>query len=384
MSLAITRIAIGGTNVLLGSVLADCTIHHGRADTFEDAQASTAQITLLEVTRKQARTFTVGAQLDIYATPSGGSEALRFTGRITDGGLADDALTAMAVGRYSTLSQYTVGAGDWPAETWSARVTRIFNEAGLSAYLALTAPPAASDPQLAARVAASSGGAVVLSDYLSQLAAMIGAAVADTPDGKILVQPIAARTLANMVTLDPAKVEYVPAWSMVLPGGNIVTVSYAGGSVTQTDNASVAIYGPRPIKIETTMANAADATTRANERLARGAYSHWNMPGAPVLEGMVLAIGQPVKLIGLPPASPYSPWTPILEGWTDHVTSDGTELDWRMELALADPLLSGLTLPWNAVPIADKWNTINQTTAWKDALTLDSLEDLTTGLEVAA
>ena len=45
-----------------------------------------------------------------------------------------------------------------------------------------------------------------------------------------------------------------------------------------------------------------------------------------------------------------------------------------MELALADPLLSGLTLPWNAVPTGDKWNTINQTVAWKDALTLGDLE----------
>jgi hypothetical protein len=378
MSLEITRVLIGGANVLLDSVLADVTIHHGRADTYEDASASTAQVTLLEVTRKLSRAFTLGQTLEIYAAPAGGgAEIPRFTGRITDGGLDDDSLTALAVGRYSTLSQYSVGAGDWPAEAWSARVSRIFTEAGLSAYLELQAPPAGSDPQLAARVAATDGGPVVLSDYLSQLALTVGAAVADRPNGDILVQAISARSLASMVTMDPRLVEYVPVWVIVLPGGNIVTVKYAGGAaVTLQDDGSIAIYGPRPLSIDTTLATADDATARAMDRMSRGAYSHWNIPAAPLLEGMDLSIGQPIKLLGFPPASPYSPWTPILEGWTDHVTSNGETFEWRMELALADPLLSGLTLPWEAVPLADKWNTINQTTAWKDALTLDSLEDL--------
>jgi len=370
MSLTITKILLGGTNVLLNTVLADCTIHHGRADTYEDASASTAQITLLNVTRAQSRAFQIGASLEIDATPSGGSEAPRFIGRVTDGGLADDQLTVMAVGRLSTLSQYTVGTTDYPAEKWSARVTRVFSDAGLSAYLELQAPPAANDPQLALRPA----DPVALGDYLSALAVMVGAAVADRPNGKILVQAIAARTLTGTIPLDPAKVEFVPVWSTVLPGGNIVTVTYATGSVTQTDSTSVGIYGPRPVTIDTTIASSADATARANERLARGAYSHWNIPSTPVLEGMDIPIGTPVKLSGMPPASPYSPWTPILEGWTDTITSDMERLNWRMELALADPLLSGLTLPWNAVPTGDKWNTINQTVAWKDALTLGDLE----------
>ena len=116
--------------------------------------------------------------------------------------------------------------------------------------------------------------------------------------------------------------------------------------------------------------NAAVATTGAGTRLARAAYSHWHMPSAPLLRGLQLDIGAPVVLDDMPDASPYAPWTPVLEGWTDTIT--GTE--WRMRLALSDPLLSGLALPWQDVPTADKWNTIDPATSWANALTLDDLE----------
>ena len=47
-----------------------------------------------------------------------------------------------------------------------------------------------------------------------------------------------------------------------------------------------------------------------------------------------------------------------------------------MELALSDPLASGLTLPWNLVPTTPgyTWATINQTVPWRDALQLGDLD----------
>jgi len=129
-------------------------------------------------------------------------------------------------------------------------------------------------------------------------------------------------------------------------------------------------YGPIATEIATTIKLLADATTIANTRLTRNAYGHWNINGAELLVGRRLSIGTPLTMTTLPPAAPFDPWQPILEGWTDHVVSDGEELDWTMELALSDPLRSGLTVPWNNLPVTAKWNTINATLAWKDALTL--------------
>jgi hypothetical protein len=46
-----------------------------------------------------------------------------------------------------------------------------------------------------------------------------------------------------------------------------------------------------------------------------------------------------------------------------------------MELALSDPLLSGLTLAWEGIPVEPDylWETIDQTVAWRDALSLGDL-----------
>ena len=61
-----------------------------------------------------------------------GPASPRFTGRVTDARLDGDRLTVIGAGRVSTLRNYPIGeAGVWPVETWSARVTRVFTEAGM-------------------------------------------------------------------------------------------------------------------------------------------------------------------------------------------------------------------------------------------------------------
>jgi hypothetical protein len=367
-TLTILAITIDGVPVPLDRVVADVTIHHGRADFFDSASASTCQLTLLGVTRAMMRPFRLGSLLVVTAIDAAGS-APRFTGRFTDGSLLGDSFTGIAVARLRTLSGYTVGTAAYPEETWSARVTRIFGEAGLAAQLVLET--GTLDPILLARPIEP----VALSAYLDSLATMLQAAVVDLPDGTILVQALAARSVAGAFALDPAEVQYSPTWAQRLPGGNVVTVTYGEpeASVSSSDAASVALYGPITATIGTDFKLAADANQVLQNRLGRDAYAHWTVPSAPLLVGRRLRIGKPVTLSLLPAASPYDPWTAILEGYTDTIVSDGDELAWTMELAMSDPLLSGITLSWNETPPAYKWNTINQTVAWRDALSLDSL-----------
>jgi len=371
MSLWPSQVTVAGQTIALADVLADVTIHHGRTDVFDDPSPSTCQIVIRDVDRAFVKAFQVGQTLTVQAQDGAGAPVSRFTGWITDADLDVDDLTAIAVSLLGRLSLYTIGASTWPIETWSARVTRCFQEAGLSSSLDLRAAP--FDPPLAARDPATAG-TTTLADYLNFLAPQVGAAIADTPDGKILVQAIGARSISSRFALDPALVAYAPAWHMVLPRGNIVTVRYTGDqsqSVTVRDDASVALYGERRSTQDTSFTQTADATTRANQLLARGAYARWNILEAPVLAGLALAVGTPVDLSSMPAASPFDPWTPVLEGWTDRIDGD----DWTMTLALSDPLSSGLTLPWNGVPVdpAYQWNTIDPQTPWKDALTLDAL-----------
>ena len=373
-----TSVTIDGVAIDLAEVFADVTIRHGRTGFFDEAQASTCQLTLLDVERAFTRPFRLGSSLVVNVREDGGPEKPRFVGRFTDAGLAINDLTAIAVGRLATLSGYTIATADYPEEAWSARVTRAFTDAGLAAYLVLQPPAApAIDPVLVARPA----DPTTLADYLSALADMIGAAVADTPDGKVLVQAIASRALHPAFVLDPELVEYAPSWSQVLPNANVVTLTYGDpaadpvASYTASDAASVALYGPIPRQVSTTIKNAADAQAVALTILARQSYAHWSIPEAPLLAGVTIAIGAPCSLTDMPDASPFDPWTPICEGWQDSITAGNGELEWRQELTLSDPLLSGLVLPWSDVPAtaAYHWNTINQTVAWRDALTLDSL-----------
>ena len=159
---------------------------------------------------------------------------------------------------------------------------------------------------------------------------MVGALVSDRPNGDIFVQAVGARTLGRGRPLEPADVAYAPAWAQELPRGNIVTVRYTGDqsehvTVTDADLAS-ALYGERPETIDTAFVNAADATDARESAPRPRRYPHWNIPEAPILRGLELELGAPVILDEMPAASPFEPWTPILEGWTDKITGD----DWTM------------------------------------------------------
>lgn len=309
MALWPDTVKIEGATIPLAEVLADLVIHHGRTDISDEPTATTCQLTLLGVDQALIAGFEVGQALEVTVKDGAGPSVPRFTGRITDARLDGDLLTVIGAGRVSILRNYPIGlAGVWPVETWSARVTRIFTEAGLEDLLDLERDPA-FDPPLAARDSVTAGP-TTLGDYLAFLAPMVGALVADRLDGRILVQAIGARTLDASYALDPAIVAYAPVWVEELPRGNIVTVRYTGDqseSVTVTDTASVLLYGDRPETIDTSIVSASDATARATQRLGRSAFSHWNIPEAPVLQGLDLQIGIPIVLDGMPASAPFEP-----------------------------------------------------------------------------
>ena len=373
MSLWPYSVELDETSIALADVVADVTLHRGRESISDDPTADTLQVVFHDVDHAFVAGFDVGQSLELTVRDGAGPILPRFSGRITDARLDVDELTVIGAGLLSTFRNHKIGTSNWPAESWSARITRIFTEAGLASRLELHAD-ADFNPLLAARDAATAGP-TTLADYLAFLAPMVGALVADRPNGNVVVQAIGARSLDDAIDVDPADVAFAPVWELQLPGGNIVTVTYQadqGASVTVTDAASVAQYGDRPVTIDTSFQNASDATTRGNARLYRSAYSHWEMAAAPILRGLDLELGVPVVLTELPPASPFEPWTPIIEGWTDTISGEV----WSMELALSDPLISGVTLPWDAVPIepAYRWSTIDPSTDWIHALTLDDLE----------
>jgi len=371
-------VVLAGQAIALADVRADVTIYHGRQDALSEPTASTAQLVFHDVDRAFVRAFDVGAELYVTAKNGAGVSSRRFTGRLTDARLDVDELTAIATGRLATLNRLAIAtdpAGPvWPVEPWSARVARIFQLGAVDDLLDLQADPA-FDPPLAARDPATAG-ATTVGDYLNFVLPSVGATALDTPDGLIRVQALGSRVLDADVELPPAAIAWAPAWVQVLPIGNVITVRYQGdqgASVTERDDASVDLYGLElAYSIDTPIEAQADAVTRAQTALQQLAYAHWNIPELPTVTPLELHVGEPVVLSKMPPASPYDPWTPIVEGWSEQLA--GLPQSWTMLVALSDPALSGLTLlPWDAVPEGYLWTTIDQLVQWREALTLDDL-----------
>jgi hypothetical protein len=400
----VSSVSIGGVELELEDVLADVVIRHGRGSYDEPPTASTVQLRLRGVDRELSGPFTVGVPI-VVSIDEG---VPRFTGTVTDAALDDDELTVIGAGPLSTLSRYTIGADPWPAERWHERVLRAFSEAGVPELVALEFV-SDWDPELAARGSAEAPpDPVTLLDYLTLLADDLGAAIVDTPDGHVLVQELSARAQTATLTwettpptiswtdgactwedatslgaldpsypvrgalvVDPADVLYVPAWEQTLDVENETTVGYGDQlTVTVDEPASAALYGPLSGSLSTQLEHVADATTRAQERVGRLAFPRWIITAAHLLRGYPeLAIGQPVELSDFPPSSPFESWRPILEGWTD--TIDG-EL-WTTDLALSDPLLSGVVLLWVTTPLELAWEDADPACDWKDATSVDAL-----------
>jgi hypothetical protein len=376
--LTLAGITLDGVAVQLAGVAADVTIRHGRTGYFDGASSSTCQITLLDVDRATVSALELGSRLVVsYQVDGAGAIAPRFTGRVTDGTADGADLTIVAVGRLSELSGYFVANGPYPRQTWSTRIALAFanaqtgNSYGLF-ELDLRTPQ--TDPLLVAETIVVDDEPF-LDQYLGELVGFMGAAVADLPDGRILIQPASSRSTANAVNLPPAQVLFTPAWRQVLPGANWVRIDAA----VQQDFQSQNRFGRRPVEYDTKIDAAADpnsAYVLAGEMRERQAWPVWVIESATLLEGRELAIGQPVRLSGFPSSAPHRSWIAIVEGWTDQLTSDGDELAWTMELALSDPILSGIGLEpvtWAEVPLELTWATINQSTTWAEATTLDSL-----------
>ena len=407
----VATVTIDGATIPLDDVLAALVIRHGVAGVDDAPTASSVHLVLKGMGRSYASTFRVGVPIVITADDG----LPRFTGTITDASLDDDLLTVVGIGALAATSRWVIGTGDWPAEPWSDRVQRVFSEAGIPELLLLSAD-SNFDPVIAARTADPSTTLTLL-DYLRPLADEVGAIVADTPDGRILVQQLTARLMvggltwdttpatlawngcdpactweqattldaldpgasgaAGSLVVDPDDCLYVPTWVQELALENSIEVTYSGGTVTHDEPASIDTYGPYPGSLTTTLVQTADAETRAAQRVDRRSFPRWIIPAVQLLSGHDgIELGMSVQLSGFPAGSPYADWTGVLEGWTDQL--DGADAgnpagSWMMQLALSDPYYSGVVLKWLDLPASLAWNGVEPACRWTDATSLDAL-----------
>jgi len=357
----IAWIAIDGQDVPLDEVIADVTIRTGRDSVSGSPQPSSCVLALHPVDRDFSRGFTVGVQLQIVAYGLGSV----FRGTLTDAELDDDQLRVVATGTLAAANRVELDVTGWPAETWSARATRLLDQAGW--WYTVESDPG-FDPVLEPPSNLDSG-LITFDTYAQSLVAAVGAAMFDTGDGHIVLQAIGSRASRphTVWELDPANVLFSPAWLQSLEVANIVGVQWGTDDATQmdvqTDQASIDLYGRLTAEIQSTrIRSLADAQQRGRLALARGAYPRWGMRELELLQPLLsLRVGDRVRLTELPDASPSSVWEPVVEGWTHTISGP----EWRQTLALSDPVASGLAVTWQTVP-AVAWQDVPPL-EWRDA-----------------
>lgn len=159
---------------------------------------------------------------------------------------------------------------------------------------------------------------------------------------------------------------------------NDVTIKYDTNSTSQvsdTDEASIGLYGNLAQIITTTIKHAADATSQAAFYLALRAYPQ------PIFDSITYALtnpeldnadrdaligvfmGQPIALNDLPPNMSSGVFQGFVEGWTFRASYN--QLDITL---LMSPLAYSLNaMRWNDVPITEAWNTVSPTLDWANA-----------------
>jgi hypothetical protein len=159
---------------------------------------------------------------------------------------------------------------------------------------------------------------------------------------------------------------------------NDITISYntnSSSQVSDTDEASIGLYGNLAQIITTTIKHQADAEDQAAFYLALRAYPQ------PIFDSITYALtnpeldnadrnalinvfmGQPIALNDLPINMASGTFQGFVEGWTFRASYN--QLDVTL---LMSPLAYSLNaMRWNDVPIVEAWNTVSPILEWQYA-----------------
>ena len=383
----IQYIYIDGIEIELDTVAHDVSITVGRKDTTTTYAPSSCRITFYDVI---AETYTalVGKRLNVYS-----GEARNFGGFITDVRLSVATETSgarcdiIAAGPSSRLGLFQVSTPGYATQTVTDRLASISTDMfALDNSVKYTNQTGTDEGlyTLSAEPAGTFSGISGMVDVLQQ----VGGCLYDLPNEPLAtVTPTGIGSVAYYTNdyfsteyYEPSasQVAFAPIFDQSAQIINTITVTYDTGTITRSNAASQALYGPRARLVSTNINNATDATDLADELISRERRPRWSMSDVTIEQGLleipVVQIGTELNITNLPAGSPTSNYLGIVQGW-EHRYTNGTH---RTTYYLADPAEVGQALPWNKIPDTSsyQWDSINPTTIWDNALTLSDIEGI--------
>lgn len=159
---------------------------------------------------------------------------------------------------------------------------------------------------------------------------------------------------------------------------NSITLQYttSGNSeVTDTEPASIAVYGELAQTIRTYLKNQGDATDQAAFYLALRAYPQALFDsvtfalGNPEIDEidrtsmLSVFMGMPVNLQNLPANMNNGEFQGFVEGWTFQATVS----DIKLTMTVSPLSFSLQAFRWSSVPVTEHWNTLSNTLIWEQA-----------------
>lgn len=159
---------------------------------------------------------------------------------------------------------------------------------------------------------------------------------------------------------------------------NSVTISYganSSSSTTDSDAASISLYGQLAAQVTTTLRHLADAEAQAAFYLDIRAYPQYEMKQItfPITNPEIdnsdrnallnVFMGQPLNIVNLPSNMVGGQFQGFVEGWT--WTANRNSLSLTLNLS---PIAYSLqAFRWNSVPAVETWQTISPTLDWLNA-----------------
>ena len=400
-------LTVGGVSYT-NLTLADVTITSGRTDIYSQATAGYASFTILNFDDTPV-SIDVNAQVNIKVKDSAGVDVNVFGGYVTDidlevkssgtGGLVQN-MRIIALGALSKLPKsLTEGVlakdfdGDQIFTILSALLFDSWNEVPAAETWA------GYDPAITWANAENSGLGEIdrPGDY------ELTARSSDVTDVYSLVAALANSGLGYLYEDNQGRVSYAVSThrntylttygytsvsgNTALAAGiktslksgdirNAVTIRYKNNqTVSDQDDASIAIFGYQAQSIQTTLENGADATSQAEFYLQIRAnpeaqFRSITFPlGNPEIDDsdrdalLNAFMGLPIDITDLPANINDGRFQGFVEGWTFSASYNGLAIT----LTVSPTAYSLQAARWNTVSVAETWNSLSNTLTWNQA-----------------
>jgi hypothetical protein len=392
-----------------GETIGRLSITRGRRTVYDPAPAGYCRLELIDLPGT-GLPIDIAETLEVTVEDSAGSPVTVFAGYVTDiaagiydagiGGTPAATYTLTAVGPLARLARRTVLAAGRPAETDGQRILAAV-EAGLAvtweeypseawqdvdaAVTWETVDPGFDSDLIEAGIFdlsaldAADGGYTAL-EVAEEASASGDGYLYETLDGFIGWANADSRGTATSyldIPHDVIQASGLRTASSVSDLANRVTVNYTGGAETSQDSESIQTYTLYSRIISTSLANASNASDRADQYVERHAWPAINLDQFSIrldtltdtglLDGLLeVAQNTPVNLTGLPATLGYTQIPGFVEGTTLTVDRHRAEL----RLNVSDATLSYGSIRWSAVPQSLTWTDLPATLIWEDARSL--------------